>query len=210
MGLKKKGKFMIIGLAGSKGSGKDTFAKLCVDIINEEEGHLACVQSWAYLLKKSAAATLGIDIDDINSWADSMKNEGQVEAAWYDDSDNVVTISGREFLQNYGTEAHREIFGKDFWVNAFWEENDEAALNIVDVMFIADTRFENEAQSIKDRGGIVLRIDRGLAKSNDTHASELGLPGELIDIVVDNNGTLYELEQSARTFVNSIKTLKVD
>ena len=74
-------------------------------------------------------------------------------------------------------------------------------------MFIPDTRFENEAESIKERNGIILRIDRESAKSEDTHASEAGLPGELIDIVVDNNGSIDDLYESAKTFVGSIKEL---
>ena len=60
---------------------------------------------------------------------------------------------------------------------------------------VADIRFTNEAEYIKKLGGLVLRIDRpGLdAGVASEHISETGIPMELIDYVVDNDGDLFDL-----------------
>jgi hypothetical protein len=207
---------LIIGVAGDRGAGKNTFADLCGDYIRHDYPSYNYKEaSWAYLLKKSAAASLGfeleaIDDNDLKIWSDGLKLNGEVNSesiSEVDGTEVVVStrISGREFLQRYGTEAHREIFGTNFWVDAFWEVND---FQDNDIVFVCDTRFENEAQSIKDRGGIIVEIVNDRINNEDSHASELGLPREYIDIIVDNSSTIDNLEASAETFVDSIKELK--
>lgn len=202
---------ILIGVSGFKGSGKNTFAKKCLNDLACNYGRVAHEMSWASLLKESAAASLGIELTGgtetaANEWADEFKSVGQVTVSYRDKAGSDypdVTISGREFLQNYGTEAHREIFDDDFWVNAFWTNND---FREDDIVFICDTRFENEARSIKEHNGLIIQIanDKVDSAANDTHASEVPLPGEYIDIVVDNNGTIDDLTETAETFVASI------
>lgn len=206
---------ILIGIAGAKGSGKNTFAQLCIDYLRQAHGREAFEMSWAELLKVSAAESLGLSFDSIDGyleWADKFKEEGSVTTEWwnptkikngieqYIGSQSIVQISGREFLQNYGTEAHREIFDDDFWVNAFWTTND---FREDDIVFICDTRFENEARSIKEHNGLIIQIanDKVDSAANDTHASEVPLAGEYIDIIVDNNGSLEDLKKSAEMFV---------
>ena len=58
---------------------------------------------------------------------------------------------------------------------------------------ITDVRFFNETQAIKDKGGILIRVNRD-SDSKDSHVSE----NELItykdwDYVIDNNYSLLEL-----------------
>lgn len=194
-----------IGLSGDRGSGKNTFARLCIDYIKEEHPEYSPrEESFASLLKKSAAAALGFSADNAEPWADELKREGsEVKTILYmPDSEwlyETTGITGRQFLQNYGTEAHRNIFGMDFWVDAFWSTN-EFSEN--DVVFICDARFDNEAQSIIDRGGIIAQVVNDRVNNNDSHASEAGLPGELISAIIDNNGTIEDLRETAKTFVD--------
>ncbi len=58
---------------------------------------------------------------------------------------------------------------------------------------VTDVRFFNEAQAIKDRGGILIRVDRD-SDSKDSHVSENELDNyKDWDYVIDNNYSLAEL-----------------
>ena len=64
---------------------------------------------------------------------------------------------------------------------------------------ITDTRFPNEADAIKERGGIVVRVDRGL--STGDHPSETALDDYEFDYVIPNTGTIEELIEEVVKFV---------
>ncbi len=193
---------ILVGVAGNKGSGKNTFAKECINDLACNYGKVAYEMSWAELLKVSAAKALGYEFDSVSEyleWADSFK---QVADVYVTDNGRIVQqITGREFLQNYGTEAHREVFDDDFWVNAFWNSN---IFRDDSVVFICDCRFPNEIQSIKEHGGIVVQIQRDNVDNNDSHASEQGIDLADVDIIIDNNSTIEELKESAEVFINEI------
>lgn len=133
------------------------------------------------------------------------KQDGLVRAV---DDIFEMGISGRTFLQRYGTEAHRDLFGDDFWVDALlpleikkfhgdearWQKNFPTS----DIAVITDVRFENEAERIRDLGGQVWRIDRpDLPETEDQHASEQALPISMVDVVVPNYG-LYPFKLVVR------------
>jgi hypothetical protein len=64
---------------------------------------------------------------------------------------------------------------------------------------ISDCRFPNEAQAIKDRSGIVIRVNRSIPIDSDgfkkviPHASETSLDSWPFDAVIENNGTMEDL-----------------
>lgn len=182
---------MIIGLAGVKESGKNTAAKF----IAEEFGDEYTVKEWSFAedLKKSAAAALGEKSDAVE-FCNVLKEHGTLLV--YMDDTEVISISGREYLQYYGTEAHREIFGDDFWVenlmvkiHPHFEDWDRLDL-------ITDVRFSNEAEYIQAEGGKVIKIRRPeKEESGDGHASEKPLPDQLVDIEVINDSDLDEFRK---------------
>jgi hypothetical protein len=65
------------------------------------------------------------------------------------------------------------------------------------VIFVPDVRFDNEASLIQELGGVIVKINRD-SEQGDGHASEAGISGRLVDYVIDNNGTLEDLEQQAK------------
>lgn len=205
---------ILVGVGGARGSGKNTFAKLCIEIL-EEKGYTALEMSWASLLKKQAARSLGIDLGDqfeaYNKWADEFKAIGKISVSYLDRTGSEYPdfeISGREYLQYDGTEGHREVFDDNFWVNEFWAHNkmEEWYKDSDMVVFICDTRFDNEAQSVVEHGGINIRIQRDEVEESleDTHASEAGFDPQYLDVVIENNEGLEELQVAAETFVASI------
>jgi hypothetical protein len=69
-----------------------------------------------------------------------------------------------------------------------------------DNWIITDTRFPNEAQAIKDAGGIIIRVTRpGIGPVND-HPSETGLNQWKFDYEIQNDGTLENLINSVKIF----------
>lgn len=205
---------VLIGLNGRARSGKDTAAayiRRCCGGSMQRVG-------FADKLKLSAAFVFGFDpqsVEEAVDIAERIKTSGSVVTTWQEgfraaqgthDSRSFgrvpnirsKTISGRELYQRYGTEAHRDVFGRDFWVDALLPQPAhhggpyglQQRFPGIDFIVIVDLRFENEAERVLDLGGYVWRIDAderlGPLPAN-AHISEQGLPDELTCLTVDNN-----------------------
>lgn len=79
---------------------------------------------------------------------------------------------------------------------------------------ITDTRFPNELEAIKSRGGITIRVERPayLQQNNagiivSTHESETALDTAIFDYVINNNGTIEELIDNVQTILTLKKIL---
>ena len=114
-------------------------------------------------------------------------------------------ISGREFLQKFGTEVCRRYMpiaipkmnlnNTTIWVRLFEIEREKNPnVNYV----ISDVRFLDEAKSIKDQDGLLIRIKRDVIQdqSNHLHASEIEQDQIKEDISIDNNSDLESLYRS--------------
>jgi hypothetical protein len=205
----------------------------------ESQGLVAGEAGFADKLKHAAMTALGFVVTESDAivLANSLKEDGEITTAIPEQS-VLYTIDGRKYLQLFGTEAHRDIFDTDFWVNALlptphslelvpaWVRNfkarcqacgavgglwgydpaDEDHVEAVwvpcqtcggsgkhgqaDIACVTDVRFENEAERIHLLGGENWWIDRPFDVEADDHASEVKLPDELIDVRIDNSGTL--------------------
>lgn len=190
---------MIIGLHGVAESGKDTSADYIEEYFRDTAVRIDR-RSFAFPLKQSAVAALGIEDANPIAFCEGLKSEGAtITTAWYDEeamNQRSVRITGREYLQNYGTEAHRDIFGQDFWVDACLPMS--LQYDYGKVIVVTDVRFPNEAERIHKLSGKVWEIDRPDKKKGDGHASEQRLPDELIDVTIRNHWGLDELRSSIR------------
>ena len=168
---------MIIGLSGFKGSGKDTVAAY---LMKEHEFER---KAFADPLKESVAALFDIPFSEV----DKLKNSDS--AVTLDIDNRYHSVSFRQFLQRYGTESHRGVFGEDFWLEYTLPSNGSYyGRKIV----VTDVRFENEATRIKELGGQIWFINRTTDRSSfDPHASE-NLDFST-DLMVPNDGTLDDL-----------------
>lgn len=208
----------LIGLNGRLHSGKDSACDAIVEIASPSRVQRA---AFADKLKMSACAALGIpftDAADAVRICNMLKEKASINVfTWADEGvigmDHVLT--GREYLQWYGTESHRDIFGTDFWVDALlpkpskhWERYEpynqpylNQAFPDADVVVITDVRFPNEAERILDLGGEVWCIDaeeRLGPLPEDAHVSERPLPPEYITHIVSNNHTLETFQNVLR------------
>lgn len=180
---------MLIGLNGRKQAGKDTvYARarhLMGDRLPVERA------SFADLLYRSAAASLGVT----EGFLQTFKSEPLARIQVILPPPNGVLrseLSVREYLQRYGTEAHREVFGEDFWVDAVDLEHDGR------ILFVTDVRFPNEAKAIRRAGGVVVEVIGPEGRvTDDGHASEAPLPDDLIFHTIPNrvrNDGFYTLD----------------
>lgn len=85
-------------------------------------------------------------------------------------------MSGREFLQFFGTEIGRKMY-PPIWVNATINKimAEQSGLAIV-----TDVRFPDEVSAIQNAGGYVIRLDRNMFP-DDRHPSEISLDPEVYD-----------------------------
>ena len=189
----------LLGLAGQARSGKDTVASMVEDILKEEVPELDVHQdAFANRLKVSAAHALGFKFDTIEEyreWSDRIKSNAVIqvvlpESPYRRPVDIIQEISGREFLQFYGTEAHREVFDPEFWVKSLLDDPPECGL-----LIITDVRFPNEAEAIREMGGEIWEIYRPETTTPASHASEEPLSAELLDFQITNDGSLDELKE---------------
>ena len=167
---------MLIGLVGKAGSGKDTVFKRSLVIAKKIGIPNPERVAFADKLKESAAAALGLSEDAVNYYKG-------------DSGTGHITILGkpmsmRRFLQLYGTESHRDVFGDNFWVNAALPLGFDHAHKIV---FVTDIRFENEAERIRLLGGKIVQVTgpEDLLQANAAgHVSESGIAD--VDYEIDN------------------------
>lgn len=175
---------MLIGLHGKKQAGKDTVYARILHLLGPGTEADAVVEraSFADLLYESAAASLGVTVDLLQSEKSNplafveLRVVG-ARAEWI-----AATSSLREYLQRYGTESHREVFGQNFWVDAVDLSHDRK------IVVVTDVRFPNEAQAVIDAGGSVVRVVGPISveKDGDGHASEVPLPGWMVDFGILN------------------------
>lgn len=87
----------------------------------------------------------------------------------------------RSLLQRLGTDAGRKVLGDDVWVRTTMAKVQQGHAYI-----ITDTRFPNEADAVRDKGGQVVRVQRPEHGPINGHESEVALDGYSFDIGIFN------------------------
>lgn len=206
---------MIIGISGYATSGKDEVAKIIQEL---ETGWQ--VKKFSGALKKVASLLTGIPQD---RFEDQEFKESFLGGDWslpvetpldvvFGDVQFMKMMSVREFLQKLGTDAIRNGLHPNAWVNAAMAgykniivgyDIDEPIAEYPKWIF-TDCRFPNEAQAIKDRDGVIIRIDRpGVGPVND-HPSETALDNWDFDYKILNASDLTALKQTVSLILNKI------
>jgi hypothetical protein len=212
----------LIGISGKIGSGKDTIAHIIqilsaypnltndtiahnLQVVNLQPSRLGESSTWgvrkfAGKLKEVASILTGIPVYLFESQEFKKTDLGpewayfHPEHQWDDGSPVYTRMSVRQFLQKLGTEAMREGLHPDTWVNATFASYNAA----IDNWIITDTRFPNEAVAVKERGGVLLRVNRNTDTGD--HPSETALDDYQFDYVIENDGDLTSLVEKVRVF----------
>lgn len=97
----------------------------------------------------------------------------------------------RRLLQRTGVAA-RNQWAKEFWISQALKKMFPAGPR---QYVVTDVRFPNEAEAIRLLGGEIWRVTRGDSKAVNSHVSESALDNFKFDKVIENNGTIKDLEQ---------------
>lgn len=172
---------MLIGLTGRKEVGKDT----TYDRIRYLYQHAITVErvGFADLIYRSAAEALGVSVQDLHKW----KSDPTIKIKVVKEFQGEVVLHEilvRAFLQRYGFEAHRNIFGQDFWeqritdiLRSHWES----------LLVVTDIRLPSEASLVLAAGGFIVKVHGDQEDHWDLHATEQGIPYDMISFHIDNS-----------------------
>jgi hypothetical protein len=166
------------------------------------------IKKYAGKLKDIASHLTGIDI---KKFEDQEFKKTNLDPEW-----NVhgIPMTVREFLQKLGTDALRDSLHLNIWINALFAdykptqmvssfpppatEEEYIAQQGFPNWIITDVRFPNEAKAIKDRGGIIIRVDRPSVSAVNNHPSETSLDSWNFDYKLVNNSDIFALKTSVK------------
>lgn len=182
----------IIGITGRAGAGKDTFARLLQDAIPRGPkigSPPASILPLAAPLKEIVKQVFGFSQRQLYG---PSEERNKPDPYWTRD-DGRPPVTPREALQTLGTEWGRALH-TDVWIRHVLRDHDARDT----ISIIPDVRFANEARAIRERGGIVIWIERPtddakLTGAAAAHASEAGVDDALVDAVIVNDGGLDAL-----------------
>ena len=214
--------FMIIGVCGFIGSGKDTVADYLVNF------HEFRRDSFASTLKDAVSAVFGWDRELLEGRTKEARAWREQVDPWWAERLGMPDLTPRWVLQYWGTEVARKSFHDDIWIASLENKIRQSRDNIV----ISDCRFPNEIKSIKAAGGKVIWVQRGdlpdwyttavldnnttgnYARENmekkeigmkyqypNIHVSEWAWVGTKFDYEIVNDGTIEELYTQIKSLV---------
>jgi len=178
---------MIIGLSGYARTGKDTVAEILVS----KYGYRRI--AFADKIKEALITLNPIVVPEIGLHLAEYVNDFSWEVA-------KNTPEVRRLLQVMGTEVGRNLLSQDIWIEAALE-NVRAGEKIV----LTDVRFPDEADAVKWLFGEVWRIERNGVKATNFHKSESALDEWIFDRIIDNSGTLEDLEESVDVIMEPLQ-----
>lgn len=167
--------------------------------------------------------------------------EGEPEFDTGEANVELVKLTPRKLMQLIGTECGREIIHPNIWINALFADyntgymdseeawcedgyyNKKVWVDTTPNWIITDVRFPNEAKAIKDRGGIIVRVERDWFTqkagkytishmrgplTHDTnqlnHPSETALDNWEFDYIVGNNKSIEELVTKVENLIKQL------
>jgi len=186
----------LILITGKIGVGKTTVTNMLVNTHNYHE------ESFATPLK-NFALSLGFNYNEVYG-TQKQKLE----------KNKFYNISGREFLQRFGTDVIREIPDKipnmNFNNYSLLTRALECKIvnNTNSKIVVSDGRFEDEINLIKKYNGIIIKVVRDKNEHSapdhiNSHISESLDIKE--DFIIDNNGCYAELEQNVHNLIKIIE-----
>lgn len=209
---------MIVGISGFIGCGKSTVA----DQLTNNYGFRK--DSFAASLKDACAVLFDWPRYLIEGDTKESREWREQTDIWWSNKLNIPNFSPRLALQLIGTDALRNHFNPDIW---FLTVENRIHKNPEQNVVIADVRFQNEIQFIKDQNGLLININRGpapiwyetalmanrgnsLAKEamtktySSAHASEWSWIGAKFDYIINNDSTLEVLNSQIKEIISKI------
>lgn len=180
---------MLIGVTGSKGSGKDRFGEYFLPEFTNvrQAGPLKAMLTTMY-------QHAGLTADAIEA-----RLEGDLKEI------SCAALGGatpRRAMQTLGTEW-RNMIDKHLWLN-IWRQRVEILLANGLPVICTDIRFKHEAEAIDDLGGVMVRVERPGFGGEDGHPSETEMRDIYARYTIMNEGTIEDLHKKAETLLRSL------
>jgi len=141
---------MLVGILGLKGSGKDTIGNYLIENYNFEK------IAYAGALKDAICCIFGWD-------RNMMEGATEESRKWREEIDPYWGFSPREMMQRIGTDLFRKQIKDDVWVKSLklkLEKMTQDPFKMTTNVVITDCRFKNEIDVIKEKGGIIILVER--------------------------------------------------
>lgn len=178
-----KSKHQLIGLKGLAGSGKDTVRSILEDI-----GYVG--MAFADPIRAMLRELL-----TNNGISDQYIDSREFKEAIIPE----LGVSYRQMAQTLGTEWGRSLH-PEFWLKLTGTYMDDIAGDFDGArkahFVISDVRFPNEAAWVRARGGLVWHVNRPDAAPVRQHASETEMLDIPHDLVINNTGSVADLQQA--------------
>lgn len=177
----------LIGITGTRGSGKDTLARALRD-------HGFVRAAFADKLKLVAMDLYQLTAAQVHG---SQEEKETIDPRW--------GVSPRFILQQLGTEVGRSVH-TETWTRYLLdvdipERNQRMLAGLFGGFAITDVRFPSEAEAIRARGGIIVRVVRSSKddpSSYARHASEAQVADLAVEAEYINDGGLDKFAEFAR------------
>lgn len=225
---------MIIGINGYAGSGKDTAGRLIQDLYPEKNwqikkfaGKLKQIASILTGIKEENFEDQEFKRTNLSHEWWTTCDEGHQPMTVRDFLQKLGTDGLRTGLHenvwvnalmaDYTRSVDLELF---LYANDYTEERDVSGSeeipfsgeNLAEYFdkvrhpnwIITDTRFQNEADAIKRKGGVVVRLERSGIKPINSHPSETGLDNYRFDYIIDNSSSLEDLKSKMKNILQHI------
>lgn len=220
---------MIIALTGLPQSGKDTFANILCNKLNE---HLCkkitfTRRAFAYPIKNMVAALLNIPVSQFESGEFKAKQTTE-EEFWYfyssihSDPSNLSNVSRWSYLEykdkmendpNFKLHkpTYREVlqivgdlmrsFNKEIFTETVLKEYEPNK-----GLIITDLRYDDEYIKIKERcpKNVIIKITKEGVKADNNHSSNKGIDEKYVDYTIENTGNISDFEEKANAIANLV------
>ena len=180
---------MLIGISGNIGSGKTTASNYIVNHWGFQEYHFADPI-------KKIATIFGFTRNQLYG---TQQQKLEIHEQW--------GISAREFLQKVGTDLFRDKLhtvipnmkiDKSIWCDILKQKIDKSSHTV-----ISDIRFIDEASTIRELGGYIIRMERPNIQI-DNHISESQILDIAPDAIITNNGSVQDLYYQIDNILQSL------
>ncbi len=185
----------VIGISGKIGSGKDTLANRFIKAYYKTSGIKFKNKKFGYKVKKLVSELTGLSMRVM------LSRNGKLIylEEW------GMTVG--ELQQKMGTDAVRCNIHDDGWVLSLFSKYNPTK----DFWIISDVRFINEADKIKNMGGVLIRLngDPKNCRANDkrdmNHRSETELDNyDKWDYIYDNNSPIKLLDNFISKLISEL------
>ena len=200
---------MIIGLVGLIGSGKNSAAEYLTAAYDFKQ------ESFASSLKDTLSCIFGWNRNKLEGLIEEDRIWRNQVDPWWSQRLNIPNLTPRKMLQQVGTDLFRNHFHNDIWIASLENKLQKYTGNVV----ITDCRFPNEIKAVRNLGGAVVRVKRGIEPEwfndalylnqnpdtkyhdflqdrldkNNIHASEIAWIGTEFDYILENDKSLVDL-----------------